>query len=590
MGGLIPQPFIDELLAKTDIVTFIDSYVPLKKLGLTHAACCPFHDEKTPSFNVIAKKQFYHCFGCGASGNVISFAMNYLHQDFPDAIETLAARAGLEVPHDGKTTQGPTKAKALPLYELLEQTATFYQKQLANTSGQVAADYLKARDVHGDVLEQYQLGYAPEAWRTLEQAFKAHKEALITTGMLIQKDDSSSNTYDRYRHRLMFPIHDRHGRIIGFGGRAIDADQKPKYLNSPETVIFQKNRELYGLHQIIDKRSAPIDSIIVVEGYMDVIALAQHGIPKAVATLGTATSTYHIQLLSKHTPTIIFCFDGDTAGKKAALRALDSTLPSLDGKLNAQFIFLPDGHDPDSLVRHEGKPAFEERLKQALPLHQYLLNTLTQSLDMNSLAGRGQLLTALKPYWKKIPDGSYKHLLLDELARLTHLEYHRVENLLTTDQTLSEPAPAPQTSTAKHQKRTPIRLATALLLQHPEIYGSTEEHIPPADQFTEANQRVLRRLLEQLNTRPESSTAHLLELFRETPIFDALNQLAAWEHHVPTDNLAAEFTETVNFLVKQSETRDIEALIEKARRETLSEPERNALQSMLQNRHRTPQK
>lgn len=586
MAGLIPQPFIDELLAKTDIITFIDSYVPLKKLGLTHAACCPFHDEKTPSFNVIAKKQFYHCFGCGASGNVISFAMNYLHQDFPEAIETLATRLGLEVPHEGKATHTPSKAKALPLYDLLEQVAAFYQKQLAAPSGEAAASYLKARDVHGDVLQQYQLGYAPEAWRTLEQAFKPHKDALITTGMLIQKDDASSNTYDRYRHRLMFPIHDRHGRIIGFGGRAIDADQKPKYLNSPETVIFQKSRELYGLHQIIDKRTNPVDSILVVEGYMDVIALAQHGIQKAVATLGTATSTYHIQLLSKHTHTIIFCFDGDAAGKKAALRALDSTLPSLDGKLNAQFIFLPEGHDPDSLVRAEGKPAFEARLKQALPLHQYLFNTLTQSLDMHSLAGRGQLLTALKPYWKKIPDGSYKHLLLDELARLTHLEYHRIEKLLKTDQAIPTP---PQLST-HNTKRTPIRLATALLLQHPEIYASVEQDIPPADQFTEANQRVLRRLLEQLGTHPESNTATLLESFRETPIFDALNKLAAWEHHVPVDNLAAEFTETVHFLVKQSETRDIEALIDKARRNELNESERIVLQAMLQNRHRTPQK
>lgn len=590
MGGLIPQPFIDELLAKTDIVTFIDSYVPLKKMGLTHTACCPFHDEKTPSFNVIAKKQFYHCFGCGASGNVISFTMNYLHQDFPEAIETLAARVGLEVPHDGKKTNASTKTRALSLYKLLEKVAVFYQKQLTSHSGQAAENYLKARNVRGDVLIQYQLGYAPQAWRTLEQTFKAHQEALITTGMLIQKDVPNSNAYDRYRHRLIFPIHDRHGRIIGFGGRAIDPDQKPKYLNSPETVIFQKNRELYGLHQIITQRSTPIDFILVVEGYMDVIALAQHGISQAVATLGTATSIYHIQLLSKHTHTIIFCFDGDAAGKKAALRALDSTLPSLDGKLNAQFVFLPDGYDPDSLIRHEGKLAFEERLKQAIPLHQYLLNTLSQSLEMNSLAGRGQLLTALKPYWKKIPDGSYKHLFLDELARLTHLEYHRVEKLLTTEQDAPNPTSMPQTLTTNNKKRTPIRLATALLLQHPDIYASTKDNIPPADQLTETNQRVLRRLLEHLSTQPESKTAHLLELFRNTSMFDALNKLAAWEHHVPTDNLAAEFTETVNFLVKQSETRDIEALIEKARHETLSASERLALQSMLKNRHNSPKK
>lgn len=593
MAGLIPQPFIDELLAKVDIVTFIDSYVPLKKMGLTHTACCPFHDEKTPSFNVISKKQFYHCFGCGASGNVISFAMNYLHQDFPEAIETLAACVGLEVPHDGRTTHTP-KTQTLPLYDLLEQVAAFYQKQLNHTTGQAAANYLTARNVQGEVLNQYQLGYAPETWRTLEQTFKSHKEGLITTGMLIQKEDANANTYDRYRHRLMFPIHDRHGRIIGFGGRAIDANQKPKYLNSPETVIFHKNRELYGLHQIIHQRSTPLEKILVVEGYMDVIALAQHGLNYAVATLGTATSTYHIQLLSKHTPTIIFCFDGDAAGKKAALRALESSLPSMDGKLNAQFIFLPDGHDPDSLVRQEGKTAFETRLKQAIPLHTYLLNSLSQSLDMHSLAGRGQLLTAFKPYWKKIPDGSYKQLLLDELARLTHLEYHRVDTILNSNQApserSSERSPNPKTIKPSNTKRTPVRLATALLLQHPEIYASVENNIPPADQLTETNQRVLRRLLEQLHTRPDSTTAHLLELFRESPMFDALNQLAAWKHQVPSENLTAEFTETVHFLIKQSELRDIEMLIEKARHETLSEPERRVLQSMLQNRHRTPQK
>ena len=421
MGALIPQQFIDELLAKTDIINFIDSYVPLKKQGASHAACCPFHDEKTPSFNVIAKKQFYHCFGCGVSGNVISFAMSYLNQDFPEAIETLAARAGLEVPKDSQSTR--SHVKSLPLYELLDKIAVFYQNKL-QTSGHDATSYLENRGVSADIIKRYQIGYAPKGWHALEQPFKPHLNALITTGMLVLKDDQS--TYDRYRHRIMFPIHDRHGRLIGFGGRAIDKDQKPKYLNSPETVIFQKNRELYGLHQVLKTHPNPKD-ILIVEGYMDVVALAEHGFLNAVATLGTATSTYHLQLLSKHTQTLIFCFDGDAAGMKAALRALENTLPILDGKLNAQFIFLPEGEDPDSLVRLEGHEAFMQRIKQATPLHEHLLHMLTESLDMTSLAGRSQLLGAITPFYQKIPDGPYKQLLLDELARLTHLDAHRIE-------------------------------------------------------------------------------------------------------------------------------------------------------------------
>ena len=577
MGALIPQQFIDELLAKTDIINFIDSYVPLKKQGASHAACCPFHDEKTPSFNVIAKKQFYHCFGCGVSGNVISFAMSYLNQDFPEAIETLAARAGLEVPKDSQSTR--SHVKSLPLYELLDKIAVFYQNKL-QTSGHDATSYLENRGVSADIIKRYQIGYAPKGWHALEQPFKPHLNALITTGMLVLKDDQS--TYDRYRHRIMFPIHDRHGRLIGFGGRAIDKDQKPKYLNSPETVIFQKNRELYGLHQVLKTHPNPKD-ILIVEGYMDVVALAEHGFLNAVATLGTATSTYHLQLLSKHTQTLIFCFDGDAAGMKAALRALENTLPILDGKLNAQFIFLPEGEDPDSLVRLEGHEAFMQRIKQATPLHEHLLHMLTESLDMTSLAGRSQLLGAITPFYQKIPDGPYKQLLLDELARLTHLDAHRIEKTLGGNQTPPEAVPS------SHLKRTPVRLATALLLQHPELYTSTHTELPHTDKLIEANQQVLKKLLQHLSTNSSCNTATLVELFRDTPLFDAINKLAAWNHQVPTTALDAEFIETVQFLTKQTEAREVEQLIEKARHQSLTEPERKKLQAILQNRHRLPE-
>ncbi|MDF1646789.1 MAG: DNA primase [Legionellaceae bacterium] len=578
MGGLIPQQFIDELLAKTDIVNFIDSYVPLKKQGTSHSACCPFHDEKTPSFNVIAKKQFYHCFGCGVSGNIISFAMQYLNQDFPEAIETLAARAGLEVPRDSQSTR--SHIKSLPLYELLSQVAVFYQNKLDTPGpGHDAKRYLEKRGVSAEVIKRYQVGYAPQGWHTLEQSFKPHLNELITTGMLVQKDDN--NTYDRYRHRIIFPIHDCHGRLIGFGGRAIDDTQKPKYLNSPETVIFQKNRELYGLHQVLETYPKSPHSILIVEGYMDVIALAEHGILNAVATLGTATSTYHVQRLSKHTQTLIFCFDGDAAGKKAALRALENTLPTLDGKLNAQFIFLPEGEDPDSLIQREGQEAFNQRIQQATPLHEYLLQILTESLDMTSLAGRSQLLGAITPYWQKLPDGPYKQLLLDELARLTHLDVHRI------DKTLNEAHPPKKMTTSpQYLKRTPIRIATALLLQHPELYTSAHAQLPHLDQFTESNQQVLKQLLQHLSENPSSTTATLVELFRNTTLFDAINKLAAWNHQVPATALETEFIETVLFLTKQTEVREVEQLIKKARHHSLTETERKTLQAMLQNRHR----
>ena len=289
MSGLIPQPFIDELLSRTDLVELIDGYVPLKKRGNSFIACCPFHSEKTPSFNVVAKKQFYHCFGCGVSGNAISFVMSYLNQSFTDAITTLASRLGMQVPRD---TNPEKNQQSLSLYQLLTRVSQFYQQTLKN-KGQSAIDYLRGRGLSGEIAKAYQLGYAPLGWHTLEEPFRSNRKELIATGMLIQKEDGK--TYDRYRHRIMFPIHDRHGRIIGFGGRALEADQKPKYLNSPETTIFQKSRELYGLHQVLQQQG-PINNIVIVEGYMDVIALAQHGINNVVGTLGTATSIYHFTI------------------------------------------------------------------------------------------------------------------------------------------------------------------------------------------------------------------------------------------------------------------------------------------------------
>ncbi|STX43928.1 DNA primase DnaG [Legionella donaldsonii] len=572
MSGLIPRPFIDELLHRTDIVELIDGYVPLKKSGHSFVACCPFHSEKTPSFNVVAKKQFYHCFGCGASGNAISFVMSYLNQGFTNAVETLASRLGMQVPREGDSEKNQ---QSLSLYQLLNRVSQFYQKTLKN-QGQIAIDYLRQRGLSGEIAKLYQLGYAPPGWQTLETQFKSNKAELITTGMLIQKDDGK--TYDRYRHRIMFPIHDRHGRIIGFGGRAIDASQKPKYLNSPETTLFQKSRELYGLHQILQQQ-VTIDAILVVEGYMDVIALAQYGITNAVAALGTATSTYHIQLLSKHTKQLIFCFDGDTAGRQAAWRALESCLPHLNNGLDASFIFLPEGQDPDSLVRAEGQNAFRERLEKATPLNRFFLDTIAAAIDTKSAAGKSQLINAAKPYLLKMQEGPYKQLLVDEIARMTRIENHRISQL-TQDQG------SEKINDIKTITRSPLRLAIALLIQHPEVFAACQSEIS-FEWVDSKEQEILQKLLQHIAQYPESNTASLIELWRDTAFFEPLSKLAAWEHQVPEQALTKEFIDIILFLQKQNLENKINQYIAKSRNQGLTISERLALQEMLQRRHQT---
>lgn len=571
MSGLIPQEFIDELLHRTDLVELVDSYVPLKKRGTSHLACCPFHNEKSPSFNVVAKKQFYHCFGCGASGNAISFIMNYLNQGFIEAIETLAARLGLSVPRDGQIEKNNS---VNDLYKLLSDVSVYYQKKLKYDGG-VAIEYLRSRGLSGEIAKLYQLGFAPEGWHNLEKSFTQNQRELIATGMLIQTDEGK--IYDRYRNRVMFPIHDRHGRVIGFGGRILEPDQKPKYLNSPETVIFQKSRELYGLHQVLNQKQA-IDHIIIVEGYMDVIALAQHGIMNAVATLGTATSTWHIQLLAKHTKHLIFCFDGDTAGRQAAWRGLESSFPHLNTGLDASFIFLPDGHDPDSLVRQEGKENFLARLKHATPLHRFFLDSLAKDINLLNPAGKTQLINLTKPYLQKMTESSYKQLLIDDLARLTHIENHRL-NLLISDN--SEVKSIEKSSTIT---RSPVRIAIALLLQNPEIYSQCAQQIN-TELLDKKEHFILLKIIDQLKSNPQNNTAALIESWRNTSYFESINKLAAWEHQVPDQELIKEFIDTFLFLQKQNKEQKIRQFIEKSRQQGLTATEKLQLQEMLKERH-----
>lgn len=434
MAGRIPQTFIDDLLARVDIVDVVDSRVKLKKTGRNYSACCPFHKEKTPSFTVSPDKQFYYCFGCGASGNALGFVMDFDHVDFPAAIDTLAGTQGMDVPREQGRHQShhPDYSE---LYDLMTRAADFYQEQLkiAPDAPRVA-NYLKGRGLDGQTCKHFGIGFAPKGWDNLQNLLATSDEKedqLVKTGMLVENEETR-NRYDRFRNRVMFPIRDSRGRIIAFGGRVL-GDDKPKYLNSPESPIFHKGRELYGLYEA-KKGNRSLERILVVEGYMDVVALAQLGITNAVATLGTATTLEHMQRLFKTVPEVVFCFDGDDAGRRAAWRALESTLPNMQDGRQARFLFLPQGEDPDSMVRQEGSGQFLNRIQeQALSLDTFLFKELEDGLDLHTMDGRARLTKLAQPYMGKLPDGIFKQLILQRLSELTGLDATRLEAHLETE-------------------------------------------------------------------------------------------------------------------------------------------------------------
>ena len=447
MAGRIPEHFIQDLLARTDLVALIDSRVPLKKAGRNYSACCPFHQEKTPSFTVAPDKQFYYCFGCGASGNAVGFLMEYDHLSFPEAVEQLATRAGLEVPREGGGDARKEKARRdrlQTLYDLLARAERFYRQQLKNApERQKAVNYLKGRGLTGQIAARYGLGFAPPGYDNLSQGLSLDNEGIeqaLTAGLLVRKEDSG-RTYDKFRDRIQFPIRDGRGRTIGFGGRVL-GDGKPKYLNSPETPVFHKGKELYGLWEWRQSRDKT-DRLYVVEGYMDVIALAQHGVPNAVATLGTATSEDHCHLLFRQVNEVVFCFDGDNAGRRAAWRALESALPALDDGKQARFLFLPEGEDPDTLVRAQGPEALLALTDKADTLATYLFRHLSEGLDLNTVDGRARLARLALPFLDKPAGPVYRALLEEELARLTRLERSALEKLRENLPKPRRAAPAP---------------------------------------------------------------------------------------------------------------------------------------------------
>ncbi len=567
MAGHIPESFIDELLARTDIVELINARVPLKKLGRNFVACCPFHDEKTPSFTVSPAKQLYHCFGCGASGSAIRFLMEYDRLTFPEAVEALAAHCGLQMPQglNFQETEDAKRQYQQALYQLNQEVAAFYARQLQEPSGQAAVDYLRRRGVDGKTVRRYGLGYAPSGWETLVRRFKV--ELLEQAGLVSVKEGGRS--YDRFRHRLMFPIRNRRGQVVGFGGRALDEAQSPKYLNSPETDIFNKSREVYGLYEALQTGGRP-QRILVVEGYLDVIALAQYGIPHAVAILGTAVTSEHTRLLFHYVEELMFCFDGDAAGYKAAWRALEAVLPQLEAGRKVSFLWLPQGEDPDSLIRKEGAEEFMRRMRQAEPLSAYFFRALSEGLNLSHLEDRLALRERARPLLQRLPNGEFRRMMqsrLAELARSPAVEKQALQN--QSGQRL------PSLSQPSLEER-----IAALLIHHPQMFTCL-----PIEFLKAARAGRYGELLTQLLTvveaiedpTPESIAAKL----PSSPHGARLQELLSQKELQILKEPEEELREAIAFLEQKAQRARLKALTLKADTQGLSEAEKAELRSLM---------
>jgi len=630
MAGLIPQSFIDDLLNRTDIVDVVSSRLQMKKAGKNYTACCPFHKEKTPSFSVSPDKQFYYCFGCGAGGNALGFIMDHDNLDFPQAVEELAKAAGMEIPREESgRPHKPRQPTDSPLYPLLTAAADFYRQALkSHPQRKAAVDYLKGRGLTGEIARDFGLGFAPPGWDNLYKHLSSdtlQQKAMIDAGLLVENAETGKR-YDRFRDRVMFPIRDSRGRIIAFGGRVL-GDDKPKYLNSPETPVFHKGQELYGLFEA-RKNNRNLDEIIVVEGYMDVIALAQQGLRNAVATLGTATSEEHLKRLFRVVPSVLFCFDGDQAGRNAAWRALEATLPCLQDGRRARFLFLPEGEDPDTLVRSEGTDAFRARINQhAQPLADYFFQQLTEEADPRSLEGKAHMATLAAPLIDKVPGANLRTLMRQRLLEITGLSGEAVSQLVhsapqdappTYDPGMdydtlpdyadfhpAQEAYAPQQEwTPKkpgaggkkwdkkpwnkngkrgdrdeaYAPRTPVAveaptlIALRTLIHHPQLAGKVES----AEHFAnESNTyaQVLIALIEAVQKNPKLNSIQLMARWHGTEQGRLLTALAEKEWLIDGDNLEQQFLDTITRLSAGQHTQTLDELIKRARQPGLSAEE-----------------
>ena len=580
----IPDRFIDELLARVDIVEVIEHRVPLKKAGREWTACCPFHNERSPSFFVSPQKQFFHCFGCGAHGSAIKFLMDYERLEFPDAVEELARTAGMEVPREGGSEHA--RDDFGELYAVLEEAACWFQREL--TQSPAAQAYCTQRGLSADTLRRFRIGWAPSGWDGLQRALggsAARMQLLEQAGLLASNEQG--RRYDRFRERLMIPILDRRGRVIAFGGRLISSahpareDQQagipartvqpgdgPKYLNSPETALFHKGRELFALWQVRQLAST-LQRIVVVEGYLDAIALHQHGLPQAVATLGTATTPEHTEMLFRATPDVVFCFDGDRAGRGAAWRALEATLPRLRDGRQAYFLFLPEGEDPDSLVRKEGGAAFAQRLAAAMPLSEYFFEHLAEDVNVATLDGRARLAERARPLLARLPDGAFRDLMQQALQARTGVSSQ------APAATARARAPARRASAVR---RSLVREAIAVLLADPALAAE----VAPPWSFAAASQpgvALLIELLELARARPGAPVAALLEHFSGRSEAEALHKLALIDFPEAHD-LRSEFLGALAQLTRQAHAERLDQLTKKLQQQGLSAPEKSELQAL----------
>jgi DNA primase len=578
MAGLIPQTFIDDLLDRVDIVDVVNSRVQLKKAGKNYKACCPFHEEKSPSFTVAQDKQFYYCFGCGAGGNALGFVMEFDRLDFLPAVEMLAKNAGMEIPREAAPDQRITKQKD-SLYSILTESDKFFRQQLrTHQEAKVAVDYLKGRGLSGKIAAQFGVGYAPPGWDNLLKVAGGDDQKnklLDESGMIIVKPEEKKQ-YDRFRHRIMFPIRDQRGRTIGFGGRVLD-DSTPKYLNSPETPVFHKGRELYGLYEA-RQALKEIPCLIMVEGYMDVIALAQYGIANAVATLGTALTENHLQKLFRYTSEIVFCFDGDSAGRRAAARSLEIALPEMRDGVSAKFLFLPDGEDPDSMVRQLGTEAFLGQVEKSQPLSEFLFEQLSDGIDSSTADGKARLSKICAPQINRIPQGVFRQLMLEELSRRTGVSADNLRDYVATHVTPQQRAAI--VNEANHEtgsqtqstdrynhaasndyqypeqdssletdeyadmrpartskiRLSPIKFITALLLNHPALAEAVED-IGFLKQSTDQDTQLFLRVLDVAKKNPHYKPSHIFAYWLGTHGNQAetkiLQSLAASELYHP---------------------------------------------------------
>ncbi|MEJ7747454.1 MAG: DNA primase, partial [Luteimonas sp.] len=559
--------------ARTDIVEVVGTRVPLKKQGKEYSARCPFHDERSPSFTVSPTKQFYHCFGCGAHGTAISFLINYDRLEFLDAVDELAKRVGMEVPRD--TQQRNEDSDTHELFAALDTATKFFQKQLAASTK--AKTYLDGRDVDAEIRERFAIGYAPDGFSALKDALgtDARRMNLLERAGLFSKSDNG-RVFDKFRDRVMFPIHDRRGRVIAFGGRVLDPEDSPKYLNSPETALFHKGRELYGLWQVRQTHTR-IPRLIVVEGYMDVVALAQHGILEAVATLGTATTSDHAELLFRNAPDVYFCFDGDAAGRRAATRAMESVLPRMKDGRQAFFLFLPDGEDPDSIVRKDGAAGFDARLQQATPLSEFFFDELSVDVNLGTLDGKARLAERAKPMLAQIPDGAFGDLMQQRLTELTGVGARS-----SAPQT-HVPVQRVYPTSATTPRRSLVRSAIALLLQQPSLASSLE----PPYLFATLRQPgvdLLADLVDVVRTRPDIATGALLEHFVEHEQATALQKLATQSVPGEDASLQTAFLDAIAQLERQTIDQRLDELKALQKETGLSVADKNELLALMQAR------